>query len=135
MSTMNNHAFVFVGRPIWIYVLCLRGFHNFLVYLWPRLFSHDNGIHCKVSVVYEHFLVCLFCSTYFNAIQSFAVDRGLQSKHLTRLEKQLADNIKSTQSRIWNGVTKDVSYLRRILNEVYMMKFRVNMAFKRIALN
>lgn len=52
--------------------------------------------------------------------------RGLRSKHLTRLEHQLADNIKATQSRIWNGVTKDVGYLRRILNEVYIMKFKVN---------
>lgn len=65
---------------------------------------------------------------YSNAIQSFCVVRGLRSKHLTRLEKQLSDNIKSTQSRIWQGVTKDVSYLRRILNEVYMMKFRVNIS-------
>lgn len=68
--------------------------------------------------IFKTYLECLF--------QSFFVFRGLRSKHLTRLEKQLADNIKSTQSRIWHGVTKDVSYLRRILNEVYLMKFRVN---------
>lgn len=50
----------------------------------------------------------------------------MRSKHLARLEHQLSENIKATQSKIWNGVTKDVSYLRRILNEVYMMKFKVN---------
>lgn len=51
--------------------------------------------------------------------------RGMRSKRIARLEHQLSENIKTTQNRIWQGVTKDVGYLRRILNEVYMMKFKV----------
>lgn len=51
--------------------------------------------------------------------------RGMRSKRITRLEHQLSENIKITHNRIWNGVTKDVSYLRRILNEIYMLKFKV----------
>lgn len=50
----------------------------------------------------------------------------MRSKRITRLEHQLSENIKVTHNRIWNGVTKDVSYLRTILNEIYMMKFKVN---------
>jgi hypothetical protein len=34
-------------------------------------------------------------------------------------------NIKETQKKIWNGVTKDVGYIRKILNEVYFLKFKV----------
>lgn len=49
----------------------------------------------------------------------------MRSKRITRLEHQLSGNIKATQHRIWQGVTKDVGYLRRILNELYMMKFKV----------
>ena len=35
-------------------------------------------------------------------------------------------NIKETQKKIWNGVTRDVGYIRKILNEVYFLKFKVN---------
>lgn len=49
----------------------------------------------------------------------------MTSKRIARLEHQLSENIKATQNRIWTGVTKDVSFLRRILNEVHMMKFKV----------
>lgn len=133
ISKKKKSNLIWIGRTIWIYVLCLRGVHNFLVYIRPRLFSDDNGLHCKVSRLFIIYTRCSFEFIYntlqivhSNAIQSLRVFRGLRSKHLTRLEKQLADNIKSTQSRIWHGVTKDVSYLRRILSEVYMMKFRVN---------
>lgn len=37
----------------------------------------------------------------------------------------MSSNIKATQNRIWSGVTKDVGYLRRILNELYILKFKV----------
>lgn len=49
---------------------------------------------------------------------------GMRSKRILRLEQQLSDNIRLTHNRIWGGVTKDVSYLRRILNEVQMMKLK-----------
>lgn len=51
--------------------------------------------------------------------------RGLKSKRLARLEHKLANNLKITQERIWNGVTRDVGYLRRILNELYLVNFKV----------
>lgn len=50
----------------------------------------------------------------------------MQHKKIARLEHQLSENIKLTQARIWSGVTKDVSYLRRIFNEIYMLKFKVS---------
>lgn len=53
------------------------------------------------------------------------IARGMQSKRISRFEKQLAENIKLTHNRIWSGVSKDVGYLRRILNEVYIMRVRV----------
>lgn len=51
--------------------------------------------------------------------------RGMAHKKVQRLEKMLAVNVKAAQNRVWNGVTRDISYLRKILNEVYMMKFKV----------
>lgn len=50
----------------------------------------------------------------------------MRSKQITRLEHQLSENIKLTQQRIWTGVTRDVSYLRKIFNEIYIMRFKVD---------
>lgn len=52
--------------------------------------------------------------------------QGLKSKRVKMLEHLVAQNIKETQSKIWHGVTKDVGYLRKLLNEVYMMRFKVH---------
>lgn len=53
----------------------------------------------------------------------------MQSKRIARLEHQLSMNINATQNRIWTGVTKDLSFLRRILNEVNLLKFEVIYSF------
>ncbi|XP_061392527.1 open rectifier potassium channel protein 1, partial [Musca vetustissima] len=76
-------------------------------------------------VVYEIFVIVwfIFSLGYLLMIMTF-ITRGLQSKKLARLEQQLSSNIKATQHRIWSGVTKDVGYLRRILNELYILKFK-----------
>lgn len=49
----------------------------------------------------------------------------MQSKRIARLEHQLSMNIKETQHRIVTEVAKDVNFLRRILNEANLMKFKV----------
>ncbi|KAM7347804.1 open rectifier K[+] channel 1 isoform 1-T2 [Cochliomyia hominivorax] len=76
-------------------------------------------------VVYQIFVIVwfIFSLGYLLMIMTF-ITRGLQSKKLSQLEQQLSSNIKATQHRIWSGVTKDVGYLRRILNELYIMKFK-----------
>ncbi|XP_046801514.1 open rectifier potassium channel protein 1 [Lucilia cuprina] len=76
-------------------------------------------------VVYQIFVIVwfIFSLGYLLMIMTF-ITRGLQSKKLSQLEQQLSSNIKATQNRIWSGVTKDVGYLRRILNELYIMKFK-----------
>lgn len=58
-------------------------------------------------------------------VPTFSFFRGLRSKRIKQIEHNLAINIKETQKRIWNGVTKDVGYIRKILNEVYFLKFKV----------
>lgn len=63
-------------------------------------------------------------SSYFTSLKPTR-NRGLQSKKLAHLEHQLSSNLKATQHRIWSGVTKDVGYLRRVLNELYILKVKV----------
>lgn len=60
------------------------------------------------------------------------IARGMRSKKMIRLEHQLAINLKQTQSKIWTGVTKDVGYLRRILNEINLLKYKVRRIFQPI---
>jgi uncharacterized membrane protein YciS (DUF1049 family) len=50
----------------------------------------------------------------------------LRSKKVARIERKLANNIKLTQSKLWSSLTRDVNYLRRILNEMYVMTLKVN---------
>lgn len=51
--------------------------------------------------------------------------RGMQSKRIKRIENLLAEQIKLTHNRIWSGVSKDMGFLRRILNEIYIMRVKV----------
>lgn len=77
-------------------------------------------------VFYEIFVLIwfIFGLCYILMLIGF-IARGMQSKKIREFEQQLAENIKLTHNRIWSGVSKDVSYLRRILNEVYIMRVRV----------
>lgn len=50
--------------------------------------------------------------------------RGLRSKKMARLEKHITQNIKTTHSKLWHGFVKDFSYLRRIMNELYMSRLK-----------
>lgn len=76
-------------------------------------------------IFYQIFIIIwfIFSLGYLLMIMTY-ITKGLSSKKLARLEEQLSSNIKATQSKIWNNVTKDVGYLRRILNELYIMKFK-----------
>lgn len=49
--------------------------------------------------------------------------RAMRSKKVVKLEQKLIEAL--TRSKIWNGVTKDLGYLRRIMNELYLDKFKV----------
>ncbi|XP_001354747.2 open rectifier potassium channel protein 1 isoform X1 [Drosophila pseudoobscura] len=76
-------------------------------------------------VVYQIFVIIwfIFSLGYLVMIMTF-ITRGLQSQKLAHLEQQLSSNLKATQNRIWTGVTKDVGYLRRMLNELYILKVK-----------
>ncbi|XP_055545751.1 open rectifier potassium channel protein 1 isoform X2 [Wyeomyia smithii] len=84
--------------------------------------QHEFG---EVFIAYEIFVVVWFFTGvgYVFMILGF-IAKGLAHKKVQRLQKALAMNVMETQQRVWHGVTKDVSYLRKILNEVYMLKFK-----------
>nr|XP_029721873.1 open rectifier potassium channel protein 1-like [Aedes albopictus] len=76
-------------------------------------------------IYYQVFVILWFFAGvgYVFMILGF-IAKGMAHKKVQQLEKMLAVNVRAAQNRVWNGVTKDISYLRKILNEVYMMKFK-----------
>lgn len=123
--SLNHFSRLYIaGTRVWRIVHVLSDIYNILVHFGPRLFGHDFRIYCQVS---GYIFVYQMQNGSSYSIVFYSRDcRGMRSKRLTRLEHQLSENIKATQQRIWQGVTKDVGYLRRILNEVYLMKFKVS---------
>nr|CAD7260803.1 unnamed protein product [Timema shepardi] len=81
--------------------------------------------HDDLFLVYKIFLIVwiLFGLGYLVMILGF-ITRAMRSKRITRLEHKLAANIKMTQSKIAHGFAKDVTYLRRVLNELYLLKLK-----------
>lgn len=56
------------------------------------------------------------------------ISRAMRSKQINKLEKKVTQTLKYTQSKIWNEFVHDVHYLRRILNEMYLLKVKVSTA-------
>uniref|UniRef100_A0A182MJ52 Potassium channel domain-containing protein n=1 Tax=Anopheles culicifacies TaxID=139723 RepID=A0A182MJ52_9DIPT len=97
------------------------GFGDYAASFQPSQ-EHEFG---SLFTVYKIFIIVWFFAGigYIFMILGF-IAKGISHKKIQELEKLVASNLKETQHRVWNGVTKDISYLRKILNEVYMLKFK-----------
>lgn len=86
--------------------------------------SKGSGIF---FMLYKTFLICWisFGLGYTVMIMTF-IARGMRSKKITRIEHKLAVNLKHTQSKIWNEFSKEISYLRRVFNELQLSKVKVS---------
>ena len=56
------------------------------------------------------------------------ISRAYRSKRLYQIEKKLTKTLKQTQSRIWGEFMEDITYVRRVLNEMYLLKVKVILA-------
>ncbi|KAL1139199.1 hypothetical protein AAG570_009258 [Ranatra chinensis] len=102
---------------------------------------HAFSARCSLSAVYglcgqlddrsdwyKAYKVCLiiwimFGLGYLAMIIGYIV-KAMKSKKLNQMEKKLVNRLKKTQSKLWNEFTQDVSSIRRILNEIYLMKIK-----------
>lgn len=60
------------------------------------------------------------------------ISRAMRSKKMAKLERTLTKNLKQTHSKILNEFSRDVTYARRLLSELYLLKFKVRMIFSHI---
>ncbi|KAF4532849.1 hypothetical protein B566_EDAN001452 [Ephemera danica] len=79
----------------------------------------------SLLAVYRTFIVLwiVFGLGYLAMILSF-ITRAMRSSRIRRLEQRVAKRFKSTHARLWHGASRDLRYLRRVLNELYMLKFK-----------
>lgn len=103
--------------------LTLIGLGDYIPTYQPQQ-EQTFGFH---FVLYEIFVLVwlMFGLTYFLMLIAL-IAKGMQSKHMVRLNKKMSRNLMATHDRIWNGVVKDVGFLRHMLTEVYVMKAQVN---------
>lgn len=66
----------------------------------------------------------MFGLGYLVMVMGF-IARGLRSKKVHRIEHKLANTIKQTRSKIWHEFVHDVTHVRRLLNEMYLLKVKV----------
>ncbi|XP_059621485.1 open rectifier potassium channel protein 1 [Phlebotomus argentipes] len=76
-------------------------------------------------IMYEVFVIFwfVFGLGYVLMIMGFLV-KAYQSRRVKQLEHKLAVSLKETQTRVWHGVTKDIGFLRKMLNELHMLNFK-----------
>lgn len=77
------------------------------------------------EIFYKIFLIVwiMFGLGYLVMILGF-ISRAMRSEKINKLERKVAQTLKHTQSKIWNEFVHDVHYLRRILNEMYLLKVK-----------
>lgn len=121
----NAGVIVNLDSQFWFSSFTLFPFFSFFR---SRLSCYDYWISSQVSLYCKHgealFILMMLVQRFYKPWNLFQ-HRGLRSKRIKRIEHNLAINIKETHRKIWNGVTKDVGILRKVLNEVYFLKFKV----------
>lgn len=117
---------IFIFREHWSFVesiyysfvsLTTIGYGDFVAGQTPGNSAYD--------IMYQLFLLVwiMFGLGYLVMILGF-ISRALRSKHINTLERKVAQTLKHTQSKIWNEFVHDVHYLRRIINELYLLKVK-----------
>jgi hypothetical protein len=102
---------------------------NHVFYAVGYMTNYDNWKHSpSLLATYRTFIVLwiVFGLGYLAMILSF-ITRAMRSSRIRRLEQRVAKRFKSTHARLWHGASRDLRYLRRVLNELYMLKFKVRL--------
>ncbi|XP_024215532.1 open rectifier potassium channel protein 1 [Halyomorpha halys] len=89
------------------------------------LVAGQTATNTAGEFIYQIFLVIwiMFGLGYLVMILGF-ISRAMRSKHINKLERKVANTLRQTQSKIWNEFVTDMNYLRRVLNELYLMKVK-----------
>ncbi|VVD00096.1 unnamed protein product [Leptidea sinapis] len=85
----------------------------------------NNGFKYGFFLTYQIFLIVwiTFGLGYIVMLLGF-ITSGMRSEKVHRLEQKFAYQLKSTQSKILQGFTRDVAVIRKIINEANLIKLK-----------
>ncbi|XP_015172732.1 PREDICTED: open rectifier potassium channel protein 1 isoform X2 [Polistes dominula] len=121
------------GLAAQIFMYLIPGFVMF-IFFPAFLFSHYEGWTYDEAVYYAFVTLTTIgfgdyvagqdnTKGYIVMIMTF-IAQGMRSKKIIRIEHKLAMNLKHTQSKIWNEFNKEISYFRRVFNELQLSKVK-----------
>lgn len=87
----------------------------------------NNGFKSGYFMAYQIFLIVwiTFGLGYIVMLLGF-ITSGMRSERVHRLEQKFAYQLKSTQSKILQGFTRDIAIIRKIVNEANLLKVKVS---------
>ncbi|XP_050344204.1 uncharacterized protein LOC126769444 [Nymphalis io] len=85
----------------------------------------NNGFKSGYYLAYHIFLIIwiTFGLGYIAMLFGF-ITSGMRSERVHRLEQKFAYQLKSTQSKILQGFTRDIAVIRKIINEANLLKVK-----------
>ncbi|CAH0726902.1 unnamed protein product, partial [Brenthis ino] len=85
----------------------------------------NNGFKYGYFLAYQIFLIVwiTFGLGYIVMLLGF-ITSGMRSERVHRLEQKFACQLKSTQSKILQGFTRDIAVIRKIINEANLLKVK-----------
>ncbi|XP_023954175.1 uncharacterized protein LOC112057847 isoform X1 [Bicyclus anynana] len=85
----------------------------------------NNGFKSGYFMAYQIFLIIwiTFGLGYIVMLLGF-ITSGMRSERVHRLEQKFACQLKSTQSKILQGFTRDIAIIRKIVNEANLLKVK-----------
>ncbi|CAG9788110.1 unnamed protein product [Diatraea saccharalis] len=85
----------------------------------------NNGFKYGYFFTYQIFLIVwiTFGLGYIVMLLGF-ITSGMRSESVHRIEQKLAYQLKSTQNKILQGFTKDITNIRKIINEANLIKLK-----------
>lgn len=110
------------GKRISLLLFNVSDFHYFLEYCWLGIRSDDNQFCCQVRCTrWIPLNIVMLIKT-----ASLFIHRAMKSKRVAKWEHKISQNIRATEHLVRQEVSKDLNFLRRLLNEVNLMKVKVS---------
>lgn len=90
----------------------------------------NNGFKKGYYLTYQIFLLVwiTFGLGYIVMLLGF-ITSGMRSEKVHKIEQKFACQLKSTQSKILQGFTRDFAAIRKIINEANLIKLKVSEKF------
>ena len=99
--------------------------YSFINFFFSGQLTNDSQWYYVYKIVLIFWII--FGLGYLVMILSF-ISQAMRCKKMADLERKLAQNLKHAHSKVLKEINRDVSSVRRLLNELYLLKYKVRMS-------